>query len=181
MLLIEHFGRSQNVFVISLIEQKRAIPVYWLLLCKRGCSNLQEQKKLIRPLLQLFKGYRILVLGDREFHSIKLANWLDSKKIDFVLRQKQGTYIRHENQSHQRLQSLGLNPGISFFLPGIQVTKQKGFAQFNLAGYYKRKYRGVVEPAGWFLLTNLDTLKDAVKAFKLYQFNMKLHRKELLK
>ncbi|PLZ29164.1 hypothetical protein CBP27_01995 [Fischerella thermalis WC542] len=100
--------RSQNVFVISLIEQKRAIPVYWLLLPKRGCSNLGEQKKLIRPLLQLFKEYQMLVLGDREFHSIKLANWLHSKGIDFVLCQKKGTYIRQENQSHQRLQSLGI-------------------------------------------------------------------------
>lgn len=80
--------RSENVFVISLIEQKRAIPVYWLLLPKRGCSNLGEQKELIRPLLRLFKGYQILILGDREFHSIKLANWLDSKGITFVLRQK---------------------------------------------------------------------------------------------
>ena len=141
--------------------------MYWLLLSKRGCSNLAEQKKLIRPLLRLFQGYRMLVLGDREFHSIKLANWLDSKEIDFVLCQKQGTYIRQENQSYQRLQSLGLNPpGISFFLTRIQATKQKGFAQFNIAGYYKRKYRGI-ESAGWFLLTNLDPLKDAIKAFKL--------------
>jgi hypothetical protein len=158
---------DQNVLVISLIERKRAIPVYWLLLSKRGCSNLNEQKKLIRPLLRLFKGYRILVLGDREFHSIKLANWLHSKGIDFVLRQKQGTYIQQEHQSYQRLQSLGLNPGISFFLSEIQATKQKGFAKFNLAGYYKRKYRGKLEPAGWFLLTNLNNLPDAIKAFKL--------------
>ncbi|MEH2255829.1 hypothetical protein [Nostoc sp.] len=78
--------RSQNIFVISLIEQKRAIPVYWLLLPKRGCSNLGEQKKLIRPLLRLFKGYQMLVLGDREFNSIKLANWLHNKGIGFVLR-----------------------------------------------------------------------------------------------
>ncbi|MDM9584866.1 IS4 family transposase [Nostoc sp. GT001] len=159
--------RSENVFVISLIEQKRAIPVYWLLLPKRGCSNLGEQKELIRPLLRLFKGYQILILGDREFHSIKLANWLDSKGITFVLRQKQGTYIRQDNQSYQRLQSLGLKPGISLFLSSIQATKQKGFAKFNLAGYYKRKYRGKLEPAGWFLLTNLDSLADAIKAFKL--------------
>lgn len=159
--------RCENVFVISLIEQKRAIPVYWLLLPKRGCSNLCEQKKLIRPLLRLFKGYQMLVLGDREFHSIKLANWLQSKRINFVLRQKQGTYIRQEHEPYQRLQSLGLNPGISFFLEGIQFTKQKGFAKFNLAGYYKRKYRGQLEPAGWFLLTNLDSLKDAIKVFKL--------------
>ena len=159
--------RAQNLFVISLVEQKRAIPVYWLLLPKRGCSNLQEQKRLIRPLLRLFKGYRILVLGDREFHSIKLAHWLHSKGISFVLRQKQGTYIQQENHSYQRLQALGLNPGISFFLTGIQATKQKGFAQFNLAGYYKRKYRGKLEPTGWFLLTNLESIKDAIKVFKL--------------
>lgn len=159
--------RSENVFVISLIEQKRAIPVYWLLLPKRECSNFGEQKKLIRPLLRLFKEYRMLVLGDREFHSIKLANWLHSKDISFVLRQKQGTYIRQENQLYQRLQSLELTPGISFFFQGIQVTKQKGFATFNLAGYYKRKYRGKVESAGWFLLTNLDNLADAIKVFKL--------------
>lgn len=159
--------RAENIFVISLIEQNRAIPVYWLLLPKRGCSNLEEQKKLIRPLLRLFKGYHLLILGDREFHSIKLANWLHSKGISFGLRQKQSTYIRQENQSYQRLQSLALKPGTSLFLSSIQVTKQKGFAKFNLAGYYKRKYRGKLKPTGWFLLTNLDSLPDAIKAFKL--------------
>ncbi len=40
--------REQNVFVISLIEDRRAIPVDWMSLPKRGCSNLSEQKKLIR-------------------------------------------------------------------------------------------------------------------------------------
>lgn len=59
-----------------------------------------------------------------------------------------------------------LTPGISFFFQDVQLTKQKGFAIFNLAGYYKHKYRGKVEPAGWFLLTNLDNFADAIKAFK---------------
>lgn len=72
--------QEQNIFVISLIEQKRAIPVNWLLLPKKGQGNLGEQKKLIRPLLRLFKGYRLVLLGDREFHSIKLANWLHSSR-----------------------------------------------------------------------------------------------------
>lgn len=125
-----------------------------------------SQKALIRPVLQLFKQYRILVLGDREFHSIKLANWLHSKGIEFVLRQKQGTYIRQANQSYQRLSSLGLKPGVSFFLQDIQATKQKGFANFNLALDYKRKYRDKLEPCGWYLLTNLDSLHAATKAFK---------------
>ena len=158
--------REQNVFFISLIEQRRAIPVYWLLLPKRGCSNFCEQKALIRPGLQLFKGYRLLVLADREFHSIKLADWLQSKEIDFVLRQKQGTYVQRQNSSCQRLQTLGLAPGVSFFFQGVQFTKQKGFSRFNLAGYYPRKYRGKVEPSGWYLLTNISTFDAAIIAFK---------------
>lgn len=157
---------DQNIFVISLIEDRRAIPIYWLSLQKQGCSNLREQKALIRPVLQLFKGYRILVLGDREFHSIKLANWLHTKRVNFVLRQKHGTYIRQENQSYQRLSALGLVPGVSFFLSNIQATKQTGFGKFNLAGYYPRKYRGKVQPSGWYLLTNLNSLAAAIKAFK---------------
>lgn len=158
--------RDQNVFVISLIEDKRAIPVYWISLSKRGCSNLGEQKVLIRPVLQLFKGYRILVLGDREFHNVRLANWLHSKGINFVLRQKHGTYIRSSNQSYQRLNTLRLVPGVSFFLDDIQATKQKGFGKYNLAGYYPRKYRGKVEPSGWYLLTNLQSFNAAIKTFK---------------
>lgn len=158
--------RDQNVFFISLIEERRAIPVYWLLLPKRGCSNLREQKDLIRPVLQLFKGYRLLVLADREFHSIKLADWLHSKGIGFVLRQKQGTYVQLQNSSCQRLQTLGLVPGVSFFFQGVQFTKQKGFGRFNLAGYYPRKYRGKVEPSGWYLLTNLSSFDAAINAFK---------------
>nr|WP_250126853.1 IS4 family transposase [Chroococcidiopsis sp. CCMEE 29] len=167
-LAIDRTGwRDQNIFVISLIEERRAIPVYWLSLPKQGCSNLWEQKVLVRPVLQLFKGYRILLLADREFHSVKLANWLHSKGVDFVLRQKQGTYIRQANQSYQRLNTLGLVPGVSFFLHDIQATKQKGFGQFNLAGYYPRKYRGKVEASEWYLLTNLKSIDAAIKAFKL--------------
>lgn len=51
------------MFFISLIEDKRAIPIFLQSLPNRGCSNLGEQTALIRPLLRLFKGYRILVLG----------------------------------------------------------------------------------------------------------------------
>lgn len=58
--------------------------------------------------------------------------------------------IRQGEQSYQRLQILGLKPGLSFFIQNVQFTKQKGFGTFNLAGYYPRKYRGKVESSGWY-------------------------------
>ena len=44
--------------------------------------------------------------------------------------------------------------------------KQKGFGLFDIAGYCQRRYRGHGEDEGWYLLTNLGTLKEAVATFK---------------
>jgi len=57
-------------------------------------------------------------------------------------------------------------PGTSFYLKDVQVTKQKGFGLFDIAGYWQRRYRGHGEDEGWYLLTNLGTLKEAVATFK---------------
>ena len=44
-----------------------------------------------------------------------------------------------------RLSDLGLLPGTSFYLSDVKVTKQKGFGTFDIAGYWRRKYRGKEE------------------------------------
>ena len=56
--------RLNNLFVVSLIWNQRAIPLYWQLLSKRGCSNIQEQQALLQPVLRLLKDYEIILLGD---------------------------------------------------------------------------------------------------------------------
>jgi hypothetical protein len=63
--------QARNLFVVSVVWDKRAIPVYWQLLSKIGSSNLAEQKALLRPVLRLLKNYQIILVADREFHSIK--------------------------------------------------------------------------------------------------------------
>ena len=101
---------SQNVFMLSLIWEKRSIPLYWLLLDKKGSSNICEQKALIIPVLELLSDYKIIILGAREFGSIKLADWLCEKKVKFILRVKQGRYVQSENSDYIRLSELGLLP-----------------------------------------------------------------------
>lgn len=99
--------KDNNVFVVAVIWKKHALPIYWVLLEKRGSSNLKEQQALIRPVLKLLNNYELVVIGDREFHSVELASWLktqgkDRKKaLKFAFRQKQGTYIKiGRNQEH---------------------------------------------------------------------------------
>ena len=38
--------RDRNIFFICLMWQQRALPLYWKILPKKGCSNIEEQKKL---------------------------------------------------------------------------------------------------------------------------------------
>ncbi|GET44642.1 hypothetical protein [Microseira wollei] len=86
--------------------------------------------------------------------------------MKFVLRVKEYPYIQEESSDYTRVSELGLLPGNSWFLTSVKVTKQKGFGQFNVAGYWRRKYRGKVEDEGWYLLTNLGRYQPAIAAFK---------------
>jgi hypothetical protein len=68
--------QNTNILMISLAWKKRAIPLYWKILTHKGASNLTEQKAVIRPVIRLLKGQKIMMTADREFHSIFLSHWL---------------------------------------------------------------------------------------------------------
>jgi hypothetical protein len=154
-----------NLIMISVIYEKRAIPIYFELLPKIGSSNEREQKRLLSQVLPLFKKYQTTVLGDREFCSVKLANWLREQKVQFCLRLKKSELVEVEQGIRCELEQLGLKPGISLFLPGVKVTKTHKALGFNLAGKWQRKLHECTPDEGWFILTTLpDTA--AVNAYK---------------
>ncbi|PSF34947.1 IS4 family transposase [Aphanothece hegewaldii CCALA 016] len=157
---------DKNLFMIAVITEKRAVPIYWQFLDKKGASKLAEQQALIRPVLRLLKSYELVVLGDREFHSVELAKWLLSRKAYFVLRQKKDTYIQEKGKDYQKLDSLEIVPGVKKFLTGLKVRKEKGFSQGSIGIYWKRKYRGKLEEQPWYLLTNFSNLSEAIKAYQ---------------
>jgi len=86
--LTGRFWIGRNVFMVSLVWGTHALPLYWEVLKQVGNSDLNTQKRLLKTVLTLFKNYPVLVLGDREFHSPKLAEWLDDRGVFFALRQK---------------------------------------------------------------------------------------------
>jgi hypothetical protein len=160
-----HWSRV-NLLMISVVWDKRAFPVYFELLPKLGSSNLDEQKAALSKALMIFKNHKICVLGDREFCSVKLATWLREQGVYFCLRLKKNEFVEVRNEIRCELNDLGLLPGVSFFLTGVKVTKQKGFDGFNVAGLWQRKLLGVTPKEGWFILTNLASLELAITAYK---------------
>jgi len=157
--------KDKNLFMVAVIQKKRALPIYWQFLSKKGASNFQEQKAILKAVFKLLKSYQLIILGDREFHSIELANWLQHRKVSFVLRQKKDRKIKEKGHDSQLLNAFEFYPGQCHFFSGVGVGK-KGFGQFNLAVKWKRKYRGKVEKEPWYLLTNLPNLSFTVKAYQ---------------
>jgi hypothetical protein len=56
-----------NLFMVSLIWERRAIPLYWSLLPKLGNSNFESQTTNLQQILPLFSEYKVIFLGNREF------------------------------------------------------------------------------------------------------------------
>ena len=80
--------------MVSAIYQKRAFAIFGTLLDKQGASNLAEQQQVLPPVIRLFKKYKLVIIGDRAFHSTELAQWLHRQHLSFVLRQKGNTIFR---------------------------------------------------------------------------------------
>jgi hypothetical protein len=83
-----------------------------------------------------------------------------------VLRQKKDTSFRPKRQKFQGLSTIKIAPGQRHFLSEINITQKKGFGRFNLAVYWKRKYKGKSEKTPWYLLPNLSDLETALIVYQ---------------
>lgn len=154
--------------MVSIIWQQRAMPLNWHFLTDKGNSSFAQQQAVIQVVLPLLKNYQVTVLGDREFCSVELGQWLENQGLAVCLRLRCNEYIRRETEFAQqpkacdkthsflkscgvrKLKQLGLKPGMSMFFAKVNVTKQLGFNQFNVACKWKRNYRKKQTTEGWF-------------------------------
>lgn len=154
----------------SLIWGTHALPLYFEEIGHKGNSDLVCQKRLIQQVLRLFKSkkFPILILGDREFHSPKLSEWLEARDISFCLRQRKSFHFKVQNASeYEIVGKKGFKPGQSEFYSQVLCGKEDGIGPMNLAVYWKRKYRGKGPKEPWYILTNLPSLKQALAIYRV--------------
>lgn len=157
--------QENNILMVSMIWRNRAIPIYWKVLDKQGNSQLEHQQEVLKPVFTVLGDYNLLVLGDREFCSVTLANWLGTEKVDFCLRLKKNVCIQTESELWTQLKFLKLEPGNSFFNEDVTIRKTEPIAGFNLAGKWLGKYRNILAKEPWYILTSLPALQAAIDAY----------------
>ncbi len=82
------FGKTAvNILTLSVVWQKQAIPVFWMLLPHKGCSCAQDRIDLMERFLALKDPHLIQALVmDREFIGPAWLAYLDLKEICFHVR-----------------------------------------------------------------------------------------------
>ena len=154
-----------NLLIVSLVWRRRGILLWCEPLDKRGSSNYDEQIRILGNVLEGVSDYKAVVLGDREFCSVKLGRWLGKAGTYFCLRLKRNTEVQRTGELPQQLQALGVLPGQKLFLNDVQVTQTKGFGGFNLAAKWKKRYRGFAPDEAWFILTNFGDIDTAINRY----------------
>ncbi len=74
--------------------------------------------------------------------------------------------VKKKEGIYQEMRELGWSPGTQLFLNDVNITKEQGFGQFNLAGKWKKTYRGFQTKEPWYILTNFGDLETAIIAYQ---------------
>lgn len=94
----EHrFGKkSVNLLVLAVCWQGMAIPLLWVNLDKKGCSNADERIALINDLLDLLPANHIAcIVADREFACERWLEHLKLCRLPFALRCKYDALVEY--------------------------------------------------------------------------------------
>lgn len=97
-----------NVLMLAVVSESGvAIPLLWLVFEKKGCSDAEERKQILKQYLRLFPVSTIgFVTADREFACREWLQFLDKEKIPFCLRIKSSAFITDKRGGRMRASKL---------------------------------------------------------------------------
>ena len=149
-----------NLLWISVGFGGRALPLGWVLVPHDGNSDLALQQELLRWLKEILPAEaKAVIVADREFHSIRLAEWLEKEmNLEYALRIKAGTYIELDGE-RLKISEIAVK-GESFGLKGVKITKdEKVTYRTNLTVHWAAD-----EEEAWVLATKLE-LTESVATY----------------
>jgi hypothetical protein len=148
-------GRGCMTLMVSLIYQRRAIPLVWLVVARpKGHLSAQEHISLLRRLQALLPAEAdVIVLGDGEFDSIELQRYLTHQGWHYVCRTAKDTWVCSEGAWLQLDEYAW--PDLCLGLQQVAFSEQ-AYGPVTVVLWWDKAY-----PAPIFLVSNL-TLTDEI-------------------
>jgi len=156
-------GFGHRLLMVGIAYRRRALPLTWTWVrTSKGHSTTSKQAKLLQYVHDLIPGgVKVSLVGDCEFKSTLLIEYLDFWKWDYALRQpKQHLVMTFGQAIWRRLDSFDLRPGTLMWLGRAVLTRASAYPS-NLVLYWKRGER---EP--WYLATNSPGAQGAIMLYR---------------
>lgn len=154
-------GRKCMTLMVSIIYQKRAIPIAWLTV-KGNKGHLPESVhlKLLSKVIEIMPvGAQVVFLGDGEFDGIELQRAISQVGWQYVLRTAKNTII-HDDDDEFSLKEIGLVPGGMIELPEVGFTR-KDYGPVTAVAWWGKEYE---EPI--YLVTNIECTAEACDLYR---------------
>ena len=114
---------NRNILTLAVVYKGVAIPVFWLILNKKGNSNQRERIALLQRFISCFGSGQIQgILGDREFIGETWWGWLKLRNIPFLMRMKENQLYKDKRGRERSVRRLfrKLKRGELWILPKPQ-------------------------------------------------------------
>ncbi len=172
--------RYINILSVAVSYKGRALPLFWIVFRRKGCSSFMQWKQVLTPVIEglqqmpWLSDKPIHVVADREFASPKLAEWLNTiYNVTVTLRIKASMYLTGEDTPEIKVASLiqQMKKGSHHILYHQVLTRDSTFTMNVLLAWKK----GYDEP-----LVIATTSGSPIKAERTYgkRFNIEPMHKD---
>lgn len=143
-------GFGHHLLMVGVLYHKRTLPLAWSVhRGSRGCTTAAKQIALLKRVSSLLPpNSPVSLLGDAEFGSVPLFEWLKQQGWSFVIRSKGCHMVHWSEQPWVKLKDLGLQPGETRRVGWVAFTRKHA-----LPGLWLVMYWAAGEDEPWYLLS----------------------------
>jgi hypothetical protein len=162
-------GQHCITLMISLIYQKRALPITWIVVSgSKGHLPEETHLELLAQLKFILPAdSQVIFLGDGEFDGIDLQMALQEPGWTYACRTAKNVQLFEEGEPFS-FADLCLRPGDCLGIPNVQFTRQ-AYGPVTVIGWWRK---GFQEPI--YLVTNFELVHEAcywyTKRFQIETF-----------
>ncbi|MGZ7209810.1 MAG: IS4 family transposase [Methanobacterium sp.] len=128
--------KNVNILSVAIAYKGRAVPLFWIVLDRKGASSFEHWKQVLEPVIEGLKEMEWLsnipihVVADREFASPKLVKWLkETYNVDSTVRIKRSMYLSEDGKPERKIAVLlkDMKKGTRSVMHNQKVTRDCDF------------------------------------------------------
>jgi len=149
-------GRKCLALMVSVIYQKRALPIAWIVVKgNKGHFPEETHVQLLEQVHQIVpEGADVILVGDGEFDGITFQATVDGYGWQYACRTAKNTQLGAEGERFS-FHEVGVQPGECIGLPDVTFTLQ-GYGPVLAIAWWEVEYE---EPI--YLVTNMELVEEA--------------------